>query len=506
MKLFTADQIRKADQYTIKHEPVASIALMERAAAQCFRYITRNFNREHAVYIFVGPGNNGGDGLALARMLADDGYYVYAGILNFTDHFSEDFQVNFDRLKNEGRVKWHYINEVSQIPDTSEKSILIDSVFGSGLTRPLKGLPGEVIEELNKREAVKIAVDIPSGLFAEENIHNDENVIFQADYTLTFQFPKLSFFMPENDCFVGKWEVMDIHLHQDFIQKESSAFHLLQKSEIAPMLRSRSKFSHKGTYGHGMMIAGSYGMMGASVLSVKSCVKTGIGLVTAHIPRTGVDIIQISAPEALVSIDESDIIFTGCNHLEKYNAIAIGPGLGAKTNTVKGLKDLIDKVEVPLIIDADGLNILSDHPEWLKFLPHHTVLTPHPREFERLFGKCNTGVERVNRAIEKAKEFDVIIVLKGAYTTIATPEGKVYFNSTGNPGMATGGTGDVLTGVILSLRSQGYEAAEACCLGVFLHGLAGDLAAQEKSIYALAAGDVVHFIGKAYTELIEYLR
>jgi NAD(P)H-hydrate epimerase len=335
----------------------------------------------------------------------------------------------------------------------------------------------------------------------EGNSENIQENILRADFTLTFQFPKISFLFAENEPFTGKWEVLPIGLHPEGIAQTSTDFYFIEKEEVKQMIPVRSKFAHKGTFGHALLIAGSYGKMGASVLASKACLRSGVGLLTAHVPHFGYSIIQTAIPEAMVSIDDHDSIFTGIPDLTPFSAIGAGPGLGMKSNTRKALKELIEKAKVPLVFDADALNILSEHKEWLNDLPENSILTPHPGEFKRLAGETANSWERIQKQMQLAAELKVIIVLKGAFTTVALPNGKLYFNSTGNPGMATAGSGDSLTGIILGLVAQHIPPEHAAIAGVFLHGLAGDIAAHEKSENALLAGDITEFLGKAFFEL-----
>jgi hydroxyethylthiazole kinase-like uncharacterized protein yjeF len=348
---------------------------------------------------------------------------------------------------------------------------------------------------------LRIAIDIPSGLFGEDNTDNDRDAILQADFTLALQAPSLSFFFAENQSFVGNWEVLPIGLDPRILEEEESPWRYIQNGYAGSLLKPRMKFAHKGTFGHCLLIAGCYGMMGAAVLATRACLRAGAGLVTGHVPRFGYKILQTTVPETLISIDESDIIFTGVPGLEPFSAVGIGPGLGCRPNTGRAVLELIKSVKVPLVMDADALNILSEHPEWIALLPEDTILTPHPREFERLAGKAENGYARVRMQIDFAIRHKVFVVLKGAHTSIACPDGICWFNTTGNPGMATAGSGDVLTGIILSLLGQGYHPRDAAILGVYLHGLAGDLAAEASSEASLIAGDIIESLGFAFQYL-----
>ena len=501
MKIFTSGQVRKIDAYTIENEPIASIDLMERASIQIVSWITEMFDNSHPFLFLIGPGNNGGDGLAVARMLMEKNYLVEVLLVKISDKLSADARINLDRLREIPGVMISEVEEVSSLIVEDPETILVDALFGSGLTRRVSGLARDVITSVNELPNLRIAIDIPSGLFGEDNTGNDPDAILQADFTLALQAPSLSFFFAENQAYVGIWDVLPIGLHPIILEEEESAWHYIQAGHVSNLLKSRMKFDHKGTFGHCLLIAGCYGMMGAAVLAARACLHSGAGLVTGHVPRFGYRILQTTVPEALISIDESDIIFTGVPGLETFSAVGIGPGLGCKPNTGRAILELIKSVKVPLVIDADALNILSEHPEWISLLPEDTILTPHPREFERLAGKAETGYARVRMQIDFAIRHKVIVVLKGAHTSIACPDGSCWFNTTGNPGMATAGSGDVLTGIILSLLGQGYIPRDAAILGVYLHGLAGDLASEAFSEEYLIAGDIIESLGFAFQHI-----
>lgn len=498
MKIFTSEQVRQIDKYTIENEPIASIDLMERAAQQITGWLTDHYDQRYSFTVFSGPGNNGGDGLAVARMLLQQFYSVTIYMIRISEQLSPDAKINYDRLKKMDNIEIINIRDHDQMPVLSENEIIVDAIFGSGLSRPSDGLTARIIKHLNSLPNTRISIDIPSGLFGEDNSCNQPENIINADFTLTLQFLPLSFFFAENEQYTGNWEALPIGLAKNAIQEIYSPYNYVLSSDISVLLKKRKRFSHKGTYGNVLLIAGSYGMMGAAVLSARAALRAGSGLVTVHLPGFGYQIVQTAVPEALISMDASDVIFSGIPELAGFNAVGIGPGLGSMINTQQALLDLLKKVKVPLVIDADGLNILSANKEWLNLLPAGTILTPHPKEFDRLAGESGTGYDRNQRQIGFAQKYNVIVVLKGAYTSIALPDGSCYFNSTGNSGMATAGSGDVLTGIILSLLGQGYIPAHAALVGVYLHGLAGDLAAKEGSEESVIAGDIIENIGRAY--------
>ncbi|NOZ45230.1 MAG: NAD(P)H-hydrate dehydratase [Chlorobi bacterium] len=499
MKILNSGQIREADAYTIKNEPIASIDLMERAAVGLSQWIISKYSKENRFKIFAGTGNNGGDGLAVARLLSEKNYDVMVHYLNLNNKFSDDFLINKLRLEKQNRVSLVEISEPVQMPNLSNKCVCIDALFGSGLKRTLKGLPGKLVELLNNSGNEIIAIDVPSGLFGEDNFNSDDKQsIIHADYTLTIQFPKLSFFFAENEKFVGEWICIPIGLHPEFIANVKLQYSLLEESDIKPYIQKRRKFAHKGNFGHALLISGSYGKMGAAILASRACLRTGVGLLTTHIPRIGYQIIQSSIPETMVSIDSEEEYFSGISIDEKYNAVGIGPGIGLNDKTKIAFSGLISVCNKPMVFDADALNIIAENIDLLSRIPANSILTPHPKEFERLFGKTGNSYTRLQLQIEMAKKYNIIIVLKGAYTSIVWTNGMCFFNSTGNPGMATAGSGDVLTGIILSLLAQGYQPEHAANIGVFIHGLAGDKALKQQSQESLIANDIIENISKAF--------
>ena len=527
MKILPVEKIREADAFTIENEPIDSVDLMERAASKVYEwFMKRCKTKEVSVKIFCGIGNNGGDGLALARMLYFSGIIPQVFIVRYSDKMSRDCEINFDRLKesrdvtpvaSECLVPMYDIFSEDDFPQIYDNDIIIDAIFGSGLNRPIEGFTAELIKYINKSNAIKIAIDMPSGLFAcggqQSTVNGQQHSpiahgsqltahsILKADYTLSFQFPKLAFMFPEYDPFVGKWEVLDIKLHKDYIDNVETMNFFATEDVVRPILHKRAKFSHKGTYGHALLVAGSSGKTGAALLSAESCMRTGVGLLTVHLPKDALLSMQTYLPEAMTDIDNCDAYCTEINDIIPYTAIGAGPGLGKHEDTVTLLKKMIQESTQPLVLDADALNILADNPTWLSFLPDNTILTPHAKEFERLFGRTFNSYERLELQRKMSVVHNIIIVLKGAHTAITFPNGTCFFNSTGNPGMATAGSGDVLTGIILSLLAQRYTPQEAALLGVYLHGLAGDIAAQEMGMESMLARDITRNIGKGFEKL-----
>jgi len=503
IKLFRSDQVRQIDAYTISEEPVSSIDLMERAATQLLKWFLIKFDRSERIFIFAGPGNNGGDGLALARLLSINGYETEVWYIDFTEKTSEDWKINFQRLKNETNVRINILKSTEQFPVITERDIIVDAVFGTGLTRAINGLAAEIIRLINNSPARIVSIDIPSGLSGEDNSANNSQTIIKACYTLTFQFPKLSFLFPENSQFTGEWISLPIGLSSNAIRNTESPYYLLDGKYVASLLKKRNKFDHKGTFGHGLLISGSEGKAGAAVLGSKAALRAGIGLLTCHLPSRSLSILQSSIPEAMADPDQNEDHFSFIGDTGSFSAVGVGPGIGTDPDTQQAFLNLLRECRKPMVIDADALNILSLHNDWYSLLAEGTILTPHPKEFERLAGKTADSYERLNRQMEFSRTYRCIVIVKGAHTCITTPDGRAIFNSTGNPGMATAGSGDVLTGILLSLLSQGYSPENAAVSGVYLHGLAGDIAAGELCYESIIASDIINNLANAFKRLRE---
>jgi len=505
MKILNSEQVKKLDAFTIKNEPIESINLMERAAKVCTKWIEKKFNKKHSFFVFVGPGNNGGDGLAISRLLSDKGYRVKVFIK--PTKLSNDAQINHQRLIADRKVKISSINDIKHFPKIKKNDIIIDALFGSGLTRPIEDFYAELIKKINNSKAKVISIDIPSGFFSENNNKLTKDTdggyvnAIRASYTLSLELPFLSFFFPDAQEHIGKFYNLSIGLSKDFLNSINTNFIYIDKLFAKKILIKRKRFEHKGSFGHALIIAGSYGKMGAASLSAKACLKTGVGLLTLHIPVSGYGIMQTAVPEAMVCIDESGTRFCKSDEQELYAAIGIGPGIGQKQATINFLIGVLNNAKKPVVLDADALNILSENNDIYDLIPKNSILTPHPGEFKRLVGKTNSFYERYEKQIKLAKSHKVIVILKGAYTSIATPDGKLFINSSGNQGMATAGSGDALTGVITSLLAQGYEPINAAILGVYLHGLAGDIAKKKTGEHALITSDIINNIGNAFKKL-----
>ncbi len=494
MKILSAEEIRLADRYSIEHEPIASIDLMERASMAFVKVFEEYFPAPRRVRAMAGTGNNGGDALAIARLLSERGYEVDACIARYSEGASPDMKINEQRLRRQGNVPLQDLHPGDALPHLEAAAVIIDGLFGSGLNRPLSGWPAELIEKLNSGPWHRAAIDIPSGMFSDRP---STPPVFRSELSISFQCPRLAFFMPENQHYTGHWEAVDIGLDRDFIEKLESPWYTTDFGDILSIWRPRNQFDHKGDFGHVLLAAGKKGRIGAAILAAKACLQSGAGLLTVHLPECGYTAMQTAVPEAMVQSDARDDSISRIPIHEKITVLAAGPGIGSYEPAAAAIEALLRKWAGPLVLDADALNLLALHPEWWKFLPENCILTPHPGEFARLAGKSKNHFERLEKAREMAMERKVIMVLKGAYTAVCMPDGHVFFNTNGNPGMATAGSGDVLTGVLASLLAQGYAPGDAARLGVYLHGRAGDLAAEEHGTLGVTAGRIAGKLGRA---------
>jgi ADP-dependent NAD(P)H-hydrate dehydratase / NAD(P)H-hydrate epimerase len=501
MKILSALQIRDWDAYTIQHEPIASIELMERASTVFCDWFQGKFPAgpsTSTVHIFCGPGNNGGDGLAVARILNRRFYAVKVYRCHLSEQFSQDHLVNLQRLPQHNEVPVLDLPENAALPKIPAEDILIDAILGTGLNRPLSAYWGSLLQHFSQHPGPKIAIDTPSGLNADGKTTGPT---FYADYTLSFEVPKLAFLLPDNEPTVGEWKIESIGLHPGFLAEAATPYYYIDEKLLHGVLKKRPRHAHKGLFGHALLIAGSYGMVGAALLSGRATLRSGAGLLTIHAPSCAYPILQMGLPEAMASVDRHQFNFSEFPPMDKYAAVGIGSGLGQKEHSVRALEDFLREIgQKPLVIDADALNIIAAQG-WQHRLPQGCIITPHPKEFARLFGQTKDDFETLQVQQEKSKEHGIFIIRKGAFTTLSTPDGRVFFNSTGNPGMATAGSGDVLTGVLTGLLAQGYDTEMAASLGIYLHGLAGDLAAESLGHEALLAGDIVDKLGRAFGEM-----
>ncbi len=501
MKILSVEQIREVDRYTIDHQKILSHDLMERAAASCCSWLEEHLAKDQSISIFCGPGNNGGDGLAMARILIKSGYKVKVFTIGvFPDH-SIDFGKNLKLLQETDANALAIINSESDFPHVPSGSIIIDALFGTGLSRPVEGLMSGLINYLNDTDTNIISVDIPSGLFADSLPENNVSII-RASHTLSFQLPKFSFLFPSTNQYVGEWHLLNIGLDKKFIDSLSTDKYYTTLGDCRNILMPRNKFSHKGNFGHALLVSGSKGKMGAAVIAASACLRSGVGLLTVHTPSCGTDILQVTVPEAIVSEDAGVFDIMTVPNLSAYGAVAIGPGCGTGEEFKVVLEAIVKKAHCPLVLDADAINSLAQNPDLLNVLYVNTILTPHIKEFDRICGISVSDFERHEKQKEFSNKYKVFVVLKGAHTCISTPDGNVYFNSTGNPGMAKGGSGDALTGVLLALLAQGYSAFDAARLGVYVHGLAGDIAKEIFTEYSMTAMDITTCLGRAFKKML----
>lgn len=494
MLVFDRDAIRDWDAYTIAQEPIASIGLMERAAAACVHWITDRGFPDGTFRIFCGKGNNGGDGLAIARLLFQQRCRVKVYVLDTDRTGTPDFETNLRHLPE---LPLYFIQGEEQIPFPAPNDLVIDALYGSGLNKPLEGLAAAVAERINTTGALVLAVDLPSGLFPDRPSLG--NTIVRAAHTLTFQCYKPALLLQENAPFIGAVEVLDIGLHPGFLDMAKPVATMIDAETTAPLYRPRPRFAHKGAFGHALLLAGSRGKMGAALLAAGACLRSGAGLLSVQVPGCGYTVLQTALPEAMAFTDPDPGKLTELQtDPGNYTAVGLGPGLGTDPGTAALVKAVLGAVKKPVVVDADGLNILGIYPELLSRLPAGSLLTPHPKEFERLFGAQDSDFQRVETARRKAMELGCVLVVKSHHTLVATPGGQLYFNSTGNAGMAKGGSGDVLTGMLTGLLAQGYNPVHAALLGVYLHGLAGDIAGASMAQESMLASDLIKSIAPAF--------
>lgn len=505
MKIFTSAQIHELDKYTIENEPIASTDLMERAANAITKAIIDEWTEYTPIVVFAGPGNNGGDALAVSRLLAERGYEVHTYLFNIHNKLSVDCQTNKKCLEECSKIKsFTEITVNFDPPQLTENTLVIDGLFGSGINKPLSGGFASLVKYINQSPCKVVSIDVPSGLMCEDNTFNIRDNIIRANMTLTLQQKKLAMMLPDNQLYIGKLKVLDIMLSHEYIENTDSKYYITEEKDIRGMLRPRYDFAHKGNMGTALIVAGSYGMAGAAILATKACLRSGIGKVCVRTPKLNYQIMQISVPEAVLVMDNDEKVFSESTDANDYEAVAIGPGLGQAENTAVAMMAQLKRTQCPIVADADALNILSSHQAWMQQLPRHIIMTPHLKEMDRLIGNaCNGDYERLTKACEMASRHEAYIIMKGHHTAICTPEGRVFFNDTGNSGMATAGSGDVLTGIITGLLGRGYSEQEACILGVYLHGLAGDIAARELGKESLIASDIIDYLPKAFKLLEE---
>lgn len=502
MKILTAQQIRELDSYTVEHEPISSLDLMERASRELTHAVTSLYPDRLPVVVFAGPGNNGGDALAVARMLSEEGYGVSAYLFNISGKLSPDCAANFKRLTGMRKVSCVEVRDEFDPPRLDAGALVIDGLFGTGLNKPLAGGFASLVKYINQSPATVVSIDIPSGLMTEDNTYNVMANVVRADVTLTLQHKKLSFMFADNQQYTGDIKVLDIGLSREGMRDIRALYSIQEASDLRGRMRPRDPFAHKGDMGSALIVAGSMGMAGAAILAARACLRSGAGKVTVHTPWCNNAIMQVSVPEAIVLPDVDERHVSEAVPAEDYDAVAIGPGLRQHESTAIALISQIRRTKAPVVLDADALNILASHRAWMQQLPQGIIMTPHPGEFGRMSGAAHaSGYEQLSKARAMAENLQAHIILKGHYSALCSPDGTVTFNSTGNAGMATGGSGDVLTGIIAALLARGYGRGDACRIGMFLHGLAGDVAAREKGMESLVAGDIITALPQAFMAL-----
>ncbi len=494
MKLFTVKQIQDWDQYTISNEPIPSLDLMERAAHALTNWLLEEFSSDTRFAIICGQGNNGGDGLAVCRMLNDHGRNAHAYLIFRTAEGSPDYKTNKERLS---KTSLHQYDNTSSF--TEQPDVIVDAIFGTGLSRGIEGELATKIKELNEFQAYRVAIDCPSGLQCDHP--NTEDIKFAAHATLTLQIPKRSFFFKETQACIGNIHILDIGLSEEYYSNTNTNYELINHRYVMSKLAPRDPFDHKGVFGKIHLTAGSHGKMGAATLAAKAALRSGSGIVTLAVPATGVEIVQEILPEAMCVCGIQDHTISDFKLLEDYDTYAIGPGIGQSDHAARYLEDLLNQVDQPVVMDADALNLLAGNPSLLEHLPRNSILTPHWREFERISGQQITGPERIQTQIEFSAKHGVIVVLKGKFTCITSPDGLVSFNQSGNPGMATPGSGDALTGVISALLARGISPLDSARIGVFIHGFAGDLAREELGETGIIASDIIEQLPQAFKAL-----
>ena len=503
MKIFTSAQIHELDRYTIEHEPIKSVDLMERAAKAITRAVAEEWTTHTPVVVFAGPGNNGGDALAVARLLTNEGYKVRTYLFNITNHLSDDCVTNRQRLLDGRHAKdFTEITAKFDPPELTADTLVIDGLFGSGLNKPLAGGFASLVKYINQSPAKVVSIDVPSGLMSEDNTYNVRANIIHATLTLTLHEKKLAFLFGDAQQFIGRLKVLDIRLSQEYIQKTEAQYYVLEESDVRSRLLHRDDFAHKGNMGNALIVAGSYGMSGAAILATRACIRSGAGKVTVHTPKKNYGVMQISVPEAVLHMDHEETAFTEAVDTDGFDALGIGPGLGCQETTAIAMIAQIRRAQCPIVADADALNILASHRAWMQQLPKGIIMTPHPKELDRLTGSpANADFERLHRTRELTQSLQAYIILKGHNSALCLPDGQVVFNPTGNSGMATAGSGDVLTGIITALLARGYHQQNACIVGMYLHGLAGDIAVKTLGKESLTASDIIDYLPHAFKHL-----
>ena len=504
MRIVTADEMKALDKAAYEDYGISGLVLMENAGRQVVDLIRRVTGdvRGRIVTVFTGKGNNGGDGYVAARHLLNMGAEVKVLSLVSTGEITGDAAVNFEIWRKMGQ-KVYTVNQGdgSNIARLAllNTDLIVDAVYGTGFKGKMPEKAGRIIEVLNKSGKPIVAVDVPSGLEADTGRVNGPCV--RANYTVTFGLPKLGMFLEPGADYTGEITVADISLPGVLIEKAAPHRYLITADYVKDWLPSRPSLAHKGNFGRVLVVAGSRGMTGAASLAGEAAIRSGAGLVTVAAPETLHAIMEGKMTEVMtvpLPDDGNGSLSREAGKkilalLEDMDVLALGPGLSQSPGVITLVRDLLPSLKIPCVLDADALNALAGETHILSKLQAPGVITPHPGEMARLMGVTpkNIQEDRIGNAVKAAADWNVVTLLKGARTVVAAPDGAVYINSTGNPGMATAGSGDVLTGMIASLIAQGMKPALAAAAGAYLHGLAGDQAAADKGMMGLIASDII---------------
>lgn len=504
MKIFNTENIRKIDRVTIEEEGVSSQELIRRVAEGVVSEIVGRWSPSTPVVIFAGSGNNGADALVVGRLLLEAGFYPRILLFNFKGNsLSRDCRQAKHELLSTGYQGLVEIIDRADIPPITPDHLVIDGLFGSGLRDPLEGGFKMLARVISESGASVISIDVPSGMFGDWNARVIGRDVVHATLTLAVQFPRLAFFLSDNADLVGRWKVLDIGLSNRAIMETHTKYFYVERDEVREVLRKRKPFSSKADYGHALLFAGCYGMTGAAVLAARGALRSGVGKLTVHSARAAYPVLQSQVPEALFSPDRQEYVISDMSSRFKCTAIGVGPGIGTNDATRGEFETLIKSYKRPMVIDADALNALAQNQALLDHIAPGSILTPHAGEFDRIFGDQTSAEARLLKAIEVSHRYKIMIVLKGHYTATVRPDGKVFFNSSGTPAMATAGSGDVLTGIITSLLAQGYKPEAASVAGVYIHGRAGEIAAETEGDYGTTALDIAQAVGKAIKSIME---
>lgn len=504
MKIFTNDNIHAIERVTCESQGITEMELVARVAEQVTAEISARWRPSKSVVIFAGPGNNGADALSAGRLLLEQGYTPQIYLFNIKGMKINDLcrRCRDSLLSAFPSANFTEVIHDFDLPDLNSRSLVVDGLFGSGLRSPLEGGFKSLVRYINESHASVVSIDLPSGLFPDWNPQAVPRDIIHATLTLSVQFPHPAFMFKENAQMVGEWKTLDIGLSYEAIQKANTPFHYVELPEVQHLLRRRQEFSSKADYGSALIVAGSQGMMGAATFAAEGALRAGAGKVTLHVPQCGLDVAQVRVPEAMCSVDMGRTTISDIDLSRPYDAYGVGPGIGTSTATIGALDKFLKRVDRPVVLDADALNCIAESPILLNYVPKLSVLTPHAGEFDRLFGQCQSDEARLHKALEISRHNHVLIVLKGRYTALVRPDGKIYFNSSGTPALATPGAGDVLTGVITGLMAQGYKPEVSALIGVFVHGRAGELAARHTGQYGLTASTLAQYISESIHDIM----